>query len=213
MIADLEQGSSCSYPPFFRVIVQIIFISCRDPEEAMKCIVAMVGALLLVVLISGCTSQVPTLSNVTTPVSGPLMTRMVTTSTDVPAPAGQAIGSPGNETRVNITHNDVFFLEPVKDYHVGDTITLHGTTILSAGNPLLIEVISSSFGPAPKNSSQSFTGVSGIATVTKGLTGGPNTWSFSFPTDGFIEDTYIVTVSGIAIDVRDSTTFVLKSRQ
>jgi hypothetical protein len=178
----------------------------------MKFVAVMVLSLLVIVLISGCTSQVPNPSNVTTPASGPLMTRMVTASPDVTAPAGQVNGSPGSGIRVTIPHNDVFFLEPMKDYHVGDTITLHGTTILSAGNPLLIEVVSSSFGPAPKNSSQSFTGVSGIATVTRGLTGGPNTWSFSFPTGGFIEDTYIVTVSGIGINVRDSTTFLLKSR-
>ena len=178
----------------------------------MKFAPVMALSLLVILLISGCTSQVPTPSNMTTQVSGPVMTWMVTTSPDVTAPAGQVNSSQGSEARVNTTHNDIFFLGPVKDYHVGDTITLHGTTILSAGNPLLIEVISSSFGPAPKNSSQSFTGVSGIATVTRGLTGGPNTWSFSFPTGGFIEDTYIVMVSGIGINVRDSTTFLLKPR-
>jgi hypothetical protein len=120
--------------------------------------------------------------------------------------------SPDNETPNNTRHNDVFFLEPVKDYHVGDNITVHGTTILSAGDPLLVEVVSSSFGPAPKSSSLSFTGVSGIAPVTEGPQGGPNSWSFSFPTDGFIVDTYIVTVSGISINVGDSTTFQLKPR-
>jgi hypothetical protein len=108
--------------------------------------------------------------------------------------------------------HDVFFLDPVKNYHVGDNITVHGTTILSAGNPLLVEVVSSSFGPLPKGSRQAFTGVSGIATVKEGTPGGPNTWTFSFPTDGFTEDTYIVTVSGITIDVRDSTTFLLEPR-
>ncbi len=178
----------------------------------MKFALVMVLSLLVIMLISGCTSQAPTPSNLTTQVSGPVMTRMVTTSPDVTAPAGQVNTSPGIEARVNTTRNDIFFLEPVKDYHVGDTITLRGTTILATGDPLLIEVISSSFGPAPKSSSQSFTGVSGIAIVTNGMTGGPNTWSFSFPTGGFIEDTYIVTVSGIGINVRDSTTFLLKPR-
>jgi hypothetical protein len=119
---------------------------------------------------------------------------------------------PDNETRVNTTSRDVFFLDPVKNYHVGDNITVRGTTILAVGDPLLVEVVSSSFGPLPKSSRQAFTGVSGIVTVKEGTTGGPNTWSFSFPTDGFTEDTYIVTVSGITIDVRDSTTFLLEPR-
>jgi hypothetical protein len=178
----------------------------------MKLVAVMVAALFVIVLVTACTSHVPTPSNMTTQAPGPVMTRTVATSQAAPAPAGQANMSQGIEATVNTTHNDVFFLEPVKDYHVGDTITLHGTTILATGDPLLIEVVSSSFGPAPKSSSQSFTGVSGIALVKQGPPGGPNSWSFSFPTDGFIVDTYSVTVSGISINVGDSTTFLLKPR-
>ena len=100
----------------------------------------------------------------------------------------------------------------MEDYQIGDTITVNGTTILSAGDPLLVEVVSSSFGPKPKTSPQAFSGVSGVTTVKEGPPGGPNTWSFSFPTDGFIADSYCVTVSGLTIKVRDSTTFLLKPR-
>lgn len=176
----------------------------------MNRVVVMVAALLVIVLFTGCTSQVTIPGDAETQAPGPVMTLVAGTSPSALAPAGQVNLSPGNESRASLTHNEVFFLEPVKDYHVGDTITLHGTTILAARDPLLIEVVSSSFGPAPKSSNQSFTGVSGISTVKEGPPGGPNTWTFSFPTDGFMKDTYMVTVSGITINVRDSTTFRLK---
>jgi hypothetical protein len=178
----------------------------------MKFVPAIVVVLLFIVLITGCTSYVPSTPNVTAQIPEPLVTQVVETVPALPPPAGQINTSPGSEAPVNTTHPGVFFLEPVEDYHVGDTITLRGTTILAAGDPLLIEVVSSSFGPAPKGISQSFTGVSGIAPVKEGTPGGPNSWSFSFPTDGFIVDTYSVTVSGITINVRDSTTFLLKPR-
>lgn len=176
----------------------------------MKLVVAMVAVFLVIVLFTGCTSHVPTSPNVTIQAPGPLETQSTETSPPATILPGQVHTLPGIESPVNTTHNEVFFLEPVKDYHVGDQITLQGITILAAGDPLLVEVVSSSFGPAPKSSRQSFTGVSGIATVNAGPPGGSNTWTFSFPTDGFIEDTYIVTVSGITINVRDSTTFLLK---
>ena len=177
----------------------------------MKFVLAIV-VLLVIVLITGCTSYVPAPSNVTTQVPGPVVTQVVDTVPAVKTPVGELNTSPGSETPIPITHKGIFFLEPVKDYHVGDTITLRGTTILAAGDPLLIEVVSSSFGPVPKSSSQSFTGVSGITLVKQGPPGDPNSWSFSFPTDGFIVDTYSVTVSGISINVGDSTTFLLKPR-
>ena len=115
------------------------------------------------------------------------------------------------DVSINITRNDVFLLEPLQEYHVGDVITLNATTILAVGDLFLVQVFSSSFGPTSKTSPQSFSGISGIATVKEGPPGGPNYWSFSFPTDSFNADTYIVTVSGITINVRDSTTFLLKA--
>ena len=178
----------------------------------MKLLVIVVALALALVLIAGCTSHVPTPSIVTTQTPGPLPAQIINASPPVTVIQEAVHTSPGVDTPVNTTYNDVFLLEPVKDYLVGDNITIHGTTILSAGDPLLVEVVSSSFGPAPKSRSQSFTGVSGIATVNRGSPGGANSWSFSFPTTGFIEDTYIVTVSGITINVRDSTTFLLKPR-
>jgi hypothetical protein len=196
----------------FRTWIQIIFISCRDQKRGMKFVPGIIIALLLTMVITGCTSYTPGTPNVTTRVPGPGVTSMVETLPAATTPVGQISTSPGSEVPVNTTHYGVFFLEPVNDYHIGETITLHGTTILAAGDPLLVEVVSSSFGPAPKSSSQTFTGVSGIAIVQEGPPGSPNSWSFSFPTDGFIVDTYMVTVSGITINVRDGTTFMLKPR-
>jgi hypothetical protein len=169
-------------------------------------------AIVVIILVAGCTSHVPTPSTMQTQAPGPDLSRSLATPPPSTIPQAVNLTLPGNATRDITTYNDAFFLDPVKDYHVGDNITLHGNTILAAGDPLLVEVVSSSFGPLPKSSRQSFTGVSGITTVKEGPAGGLNSWSFSFSTDGFIEDTYIVTVSGITINVRDSTTFMLKPR-
>lgn len=178
----------------------------------MKRFGVILAALFVITLVTGCTSHVPTPSAMQTQAPGPVLTRSAENPpTSTITPVG-TLTLPGNNTRANTTYNDAFFLDPVKDYHVGDNITIHGNTILSAGDPLLVEVVSSSFGPLPKSSRQSFTGVSGITPVKQGPDGGTNSWSFSFSTDGFIEDTYIVTVSGITINVRDSTTFMLKPR-
>gem|GEM_PF-2465706 len=193
-------------------MVRIIFIVRERPSCCMKPVVIIVAVFLFMMLSAGCTSHMTTSSNITTQVPGPVATLMTDSAPPTTATVGQTNVSPGMGNRTNTTQEEAFFLEPVKAYHVGETITLHGATILSAGDPLLVEVVSSSFGPAPKSSSQSFTGVSGIAPVVEGRPGGPNSWSFSFPTDGFIEDTYIVTVSGITVNVRDSTTFLLQSR-
>lgn len=178
----------------------------------MKQIAVLLAALLVIVLFTGCTSNVPATSAPQTQATGPEITRAAEIALPSTIPPRGPLTLPDNESRINTTYHDVFFLDPVKNYHVGDNITVRGTTILAAGDPLLVEVVSSSFGPLPKSSRQAFTGVSGIATVKEGTPGGPNTWSFSFPTDGFNNDTYIVTVSGITINVRDSTTFLLEPR-
>lgn len=193
--------------PFFPEVVPGQFYVLLEHKGVMNLGTVLVLVFVATVFISGCVSQVPGTPDIPAPPPG---TGVVTTAPDtlpkVTTPVLKEVAP------VNTPHNEVFFLEPVKDYHVGDNITVQGTTILSSGDPLLVEVISSSFGPAPKNTSQAFTGVSGIATVRQGPAGGPNYWSFSFTTDGFKEDTYIVTVSGITIDVRDSASFELKPR-
>ncbi|MDD1720080.1 MAG: hypothetical protein LUQ25_08480 [Methanoregulaceae archaeon] len=92
----------------------------------------------------------------------------------------------------------------------GENVTLNGTTILTPGQGLLVEVISASFGPQPKTGDSSFYGASGVVFVEKGTRDAENTWSFSFSTKGFGPDTYLVTVSGVTVNVTASTTFRLE---
>ena len=114
-------------------------------------------ALVVIILVAGCTSHVPTPSTMQTQAPEQVATHSVETPPPSTIPPVVNVTLPGNATRDITTYNDAFFLDPVKDYHVGDNITIHGNTILAAGDPLLVEVISSSFGPLPKSSSQSFT--------------------------------------------------------
>lgn len=83
-------------------------------------------------------------------------------------------------------------------YHIGDTITLSGTTNLAPGNDLLVEVLSQSFGPTQEKTGGNFFGASGTTLVQSGP-GQKNTWSFSFGTATFGPDTYLVTVSGVSV--------------
>jgi hypothetical protein len=175
-------------------------------------VTVIVPALIMVILTAGCTSYLHGPPTVATQVSRPEMTYPMKPLPPETAFTSPIQTNPGNDTSINTPGDDVFFLAPVKDYQVGDVITVHGTTILSAGDPLLVEVVSSSFVPTRKMDPQLFTGVSGVVNVIQGSTGRPNSWSFSFPTHGFAPDTYIVTVSGITINVRDSTTFRLQAR-
>jgi hypothetical protein len=105
--------------------------------------------------------------------------------------------------------NPLVTITPPSNHTVGDTINLSGTTNLAPGNQLLVEVISQAFGPTPKEGGGAFSGVSGTATVQDGP-GDLNTWSFSFATDSFVPDTYIVTVSGVTVsNVVATTSFPL----
>ncbi|NYT20847.1 MAG: DUF3821 domain-containing protein [Methanomicrobiales archaeon] len=107
--------------------------------------------------------------------------------------------------------NPQISLTPPVNVTVGDRITLSGTTNLAPGNLLLIEVISESFGPTPKDQRGAFSGVSGTATVREGPDG-VNTWSFVFDTASFIPDTYVVRVSAVTVsDALATTTFILNA--
>ena len=181
-----------------------------------------IAALVLTALfLAGCTGPAV---NGTLP-SRTLAGTTATTTTPPITPVPTISGNPAPNT-TNITMNstntgnisispgnEMSLISPVNArYYVGDTVMVHGTTILAAGDPLLVEVVSSSFGPTPKTSNQAFTGVSGVVSVVQGPPGGLNTWSFSFSTDGYNPDTYIVTVSGLTVKVGDSTSFELLPR-
>jgi hypothetical protein len=92
------------------------------------------------------------------------------------------------------------------EYRVGDVITLSGTTNLESGTQLFVEVISASFAPAEKGEDTSFSGSSGIVTAERG------TWSYTFSTEGFRKDDYLVTVEAVGVGVIDKASFRLMDR-
>lgn len=92
--------------------------------------------------------------------------------------------------------NPQISINPIGNHTVGETITLSGTTNLAAGDQLLVEIFSESFGPTPKDQPGAFSGASGTVPVVPGAI---NTWSFSFGSGDFVPDTYRVQVSGVTV--------------
>ncbi|HVP96130.1 hypothetical protein [Methanoregula sp.] len=90
----------------------------------------------------------------------------------------------------------------------GTLFILNGTTSLAAGDNLMVEVTSSSFGPTAKTSSSGFSGTAGMVTVQPG-SGGQNVWSCGVDTSTFTPDEYLVTVSGVTQSVTASAKFTV----
>lgn len=88
---------------------------------------------------------------------------------------------------------------PGGEYHAGDRILMTGTTILSPGNQLLIEVSALAFVPTSKTENNTFSGVSAIVTVQKGLVNSQNTWEYTLDTTGFEPGDYQVLITGIQV--------------
>ncbi len=103
------------------------------------------------------------------------------------------------------------FIDPIGDHAVGERFTITGSTNLADGDNLMVEITSSSFRPTSKNAPAGFSGASGQVTVYPG-TGGYNRWSFDVDASEFLADEYIVTVSGITVDVRGTATFNIVER-
>ncbi len=97
-------------------------------------------------------------------------------------------------------------INPVGDHAVGDRFTISGSTNLAAGDQLMVDITSSSFQPTQKTADSGFSGASGMVTVVPGA-GGYNRWSFDVDASEFRPDEYIVTLSGITVDVTGSTVF------
>jgi trimeric autotransporter adhesin len=97
-------------------------------------------------------------------------------------------------------------IDPIEDRQTGDIFTITGTTNLAPGDEILIDITSSSFGPAGKNLSNEFSGTSGTATVRNDRDG-LNSWSFPVNATTFVPDEYIVQASGIPVDVRTQARF------
>ncbi|HOT03502.1 MAG TPA: hypothetical protein PK069_04925 [Methanolinea sp.] len=84
-------------------------------------------------------------------------------------------------------------------YRAGDRILLNGTTILSPGNHILVEVTPVSFGPTRKSDPVAVSGSAGVVAVLAGERGLPNTWSYLIDTRGWEPDEYLVKVQGIEV--------------
>ena len=67
----------------------------------------------------------------------------------------------------------------------------------------MVDITSASFQPTAKAQSGAFSGASGVVQVIQG-TDGYNHWSFNVDASSFKTDKYIVTVSGITVDVTGS---------
>jgi hypothetical protein len=99
---------------------------------------------------------------------------------------------------------------PGREYHVGDRILLTGTTILSPGNELLVEVTELEFSPTNKTDETAFSGASAIVTVKKGREDSKNTWEYILNTTGFRPGDYQVLITGIKVTgFRKSAYFTL----
>jgi hypothetical protein len=100
-------------------------------------------------------------------------------------------------------------ISPIGDHYVGDKFTISGSTNLAAGDNLQVEITSSSFAPSKKTADSSFSGITKMVQVQPGASG-KNQWSLPVDTASFRPDEYMVSVSGITMDVTSSTTFNLR---
>ncbi len=141
----------------------------------------------------------------------------LTGSGSLPSPAGaNALIQAINSQNIDDTFASTTFLvsspdaliTPIGDHFIGDRFTIGGSTNLAPGNDLLVEIYSSSFSPTKKTQASGFSGTSGTVPVTAG-TGGSNLWTFDVDTSGWKADEYIVTVSGVSVEVTRSEMFRL----
>lgn len=95
-------------------------------------------------------------------------------------------------------------------YHAGESILFEGTTILSPGNPLLVEVRAFSFVPTRKTDTDLPSGASAVIQVRKGSIEGQNTWQFLLTTTGMAPGDYSFEITGLEVPgFRSSAGFTL----
>jgi hypothetical protein len=177
----------------------------------MKAGIYVISTLIILVLATAGCVQSPPGGNVTQP---------ATTTTTAP-PTTMATIPPTMATTVPVTATIVttlpttvagggsFVFNSIGDHRVGEKFTISGTTNLAPGNQLLVEIVSTSFGPTNKSASGQFYGTSGIVNVTRGVVEERNRWAFDVDTTGWVPDLYQVTVSGVTVNVRGSSSFRL----
>jgi hypothetical protein len=95
-------------------------------------------------------------------------------------------------------------------YRAGEEILIAGTTILSPGNPLLIEIQSVAFGPTDKSDPSYYPGATAVIEVEKGSPDGRNTWRYLLNTSGFVPGNYSFEITGLKVQgFRESGSFTL----
>lgn len=101
-------------------------------------------------------------------------------------------------------------LTPPGPYHSGDRIKISANTILSPGNPILVEVVSAGFHPTDKMNDTRFYGTSAVVYVEKGVIESDNYWSYQLDTTGYGPGLYQVEVSAVLVKgYRLSSSFTL----
>jgi hypothetical protein len=161
---------------------------------------ALIAAVLVgMVILSGCIQEKDPIGITESPVLTMVPTTPSVLVTVTPTPAGGPATGP------------VQFV-PGGMYHVGDEILITGTTILSPGNPLLIEIQSIAFGPSNKTDPAYFSGTTAVIEVMKGSPKGQNTWRYLLNTSGFIPGEYSLEITGLNVPgFRKTATFTLLS--
>ncbi|MBN1166612.1 MAG: DUF3821 domain-containing protein [Methanospirillaceae archaeon] len=107
-----------------------------------------------------------------------------------------------------IVTNPKIVIYPVPVLSPGEGIEITGETNLGTDNELLIEISENWFGPVPKSYNREFSGISGTTRIIPGYNGN-NRFSFVADTRGMNPGEYMVRVSGIRVEVSDSTMMTL----
>jgi hypothetical protein len=95
-------------------------------------------------------------------------------------------------------------------FHEGDELLITGTTILSSGNPLFIEIASIAFGPSNKTDPGYISGATAVIEVMNGPFEGQNTWRYLLNTSGFVPGDYSIEITGLKVQgFRKTATFTL----
>ncbi len=167
------------------------------------------------VLLSGCTwnhfpESKPGADSPVTSIPSASLTPFPDVTTKITSPASTPDQSGSLRTPLQEAVEGNITFVPGGIYHVGDKVLISGTTILSPGNQVLIEVTSASFGPTNKSEESRFYGASAVVIVKKGNLDSVNSWSYLLDTGNLAPDTYLVSISGITVKAYAlSSSFVL----
>lgn len=107
-----------------------------------------------------------------------------------------------------IVTNPKIVIFPVPVSSPGEGIGITGETNLGTDNDLLVEISENWFGPTSKSHSWEFSGISGTTRVMPGYNGN-NRFSFVADTRGMNPGEYMIRISGMRVDVSDSTMMTL----